>query len=259
MTSNDDVVTSVVRGGGGLKHIGIIMDGNRRYSRERGIPLKFAHVLGATIFMELVEFLASPVAKRDEVAPNLRGLKEVTFYALSLDNVAKRSSDEIEGIKKILSNMISVLMANDNLFKKGSSIKIKFVGEYRNVLDVELSERIQELEEKCYVNSGSADADDTNITVNIALCYDWYMEIIRASETANQLGDEYRMVDFIPLKSQMDLVIRTGGVSRTSGFFPLNTVYSEWVFSDLMWPEFTLQNFFDTCETFDGANRRFGV
>ena len=89
-------------------------------------------------------------------------------------------------------------------------------------------------------------------------CYDYQEELRKAIYNMIDFND-VNIFKYLPISTYMDLVIRTGNVKRTSGFFPYNTAYSEWEFLDIMWPEFTVDKLIEIVKNFDGSGRRFGA
>jgi undecaprenyl diphosphate synthase len=184
--------------------------------------------------------------------PALKDLSEVTFYALSVDNLIKRPDEEINQLKTIMTSVIATVDALILKNKELQNIQIVFVGEYSDYLDKDIVDgmrKIETLTEKHYP-----------LRVNIAICYDWSREINKAVASAAVSGGclTAKIETLLPVKTQMDLVIRAGNEIRTSGFFPLNTVYSEWSFLPKMWPEVTTKDIMDEIENFAAKERRFG-
>lgn len=216
-------------------HLGMILDGNRRYSKKRGIPEEFKHLQGTFNALRMIRYINEH--KKEDV-------QELTLYALSLDNVVKRDKSEIKEIYALLGLFLLWL---SELSKK-EEISIRFVGSYPEYLPENLTDVIDEISKK----PNGKDMLD----VNIALCYDGRKELDMALSKARESGGEIK--DYLYLRNDIDLVIRTGGNQRTSGFFPWHTIYAEWFFSPKMWPEYNPDDLDKSLTWYYRRQRRFG-
>jgi undecaprenyl diphosphate synthase len=219
------------------KHIAIIMDGNRRWARVHNLPPLEGHRRVANKVLEkLVEHAA------------VRGVKHITFWAFSTENW-RRSADEVKGIMTILKQSIGYF--GNRMHKKG--VRLVVIGDLSR-LEIQLQHSITSVVEMTKHNK--------KITVIIALNYGGRDEIIRAikkitrpdtvtEETFSHLLDTRGIPD-------PDLLIRTGGEQRISGFLPWQTVYSELYFAPWYMPDFTPRRLDEAIEEFSGRQRRFG-
>lgn len=219
------------------KHIAIIMDGNRRWARAHKLTVLEGHRRVANVVLEkLVEHAAK------------RGIKYITFWAFSTENW-DRAENEVNGIMTILKKSIGYFGKRMN--EKG--VRLLVIGDlYR--LEIQLQRSITSVVELTKHNN--------KITVVIALNYGGRDEIIRAikqithpvtisEETVSQLLDTHGIPD-------PDLLIRTGGEQRLSGFLPWQSVYSELYFPAWYMPDFTPRRLDEAIEEFARRQRRFG-
>lgn len=227
------------------KHIAIIMDGNRRWAREKGLETKEGHKAGA----DNLEKIAKDC--------NELGVKYLTVYAFSTENW-KRSQEEVSALMILLRNYLKKFSKNAN--KEG--IRIKILGDV-SVLDEGLRKSINEAVERT--------KNGTGLTLNIAFNYGGRAEIVYAMKKIAQkvANNEIKIEDinenlisnniYTENQPDPDLLIRPGGELRTSNFLPWQLVYSEFLFLDKYWPDFTEQDLDDAIETYQKRNRKFGA
>jgi len=221
-------------------HVGLIMDGNGRWATQRGLPRLAGHKAG-------VENVKPTV-----LAAKKFGIKYLTFYAFSTENW-KRPQDEVSGIMNLLSIFIDKEV--NNLHKEG--VRILHIGR-RERLDQGLRKKIE----------GAIDLtkDNTTITVQMGLDYGGRDEITQAvrkivasgvtpEEVTEELISQNLYTVGIP---DPDLIIRTSGELRTSNFLIWQSAYSEWIFPETYWPDFTEQVFWQTLVEYSRRDRRFG-
>lgn len=227
------------------KHIAIIMDGNRRWAREKGLDIKQGHKQGAKTLEKIVRYA------------NKIGLQYITVYAFSTENW-KRTKEEVGALMLLLQNYL------DDYSKRADTenIRVKILGDI-----TALSEGMQKSIKKCMERT----KDNTGVTFNIALNYGGRDEIVKATrnivekvkENKLQIEDitEETISNFLYTEGQPDpdLVIRTSGEIRTSGFLTWQAVYSEYIFIEKNWPDFTEQDLDDAIEVYKNRNRKFGA
>ncbi len=218
-------------------HIGIILDGNRRFAKRlMKEPLK-GHEYGAKKIEKLLDWCQE------------LNIKELTLYCLSLENFNRP--------KKEFNYLIRIFKKEFNKLKKDkrvqdNKIKIKFIGK-KDLFDKELQKVMQEIEYQT--------KDYENYIINFALAYGGRQEIIEAIKKMIQNKEqitEENLKKNLWLKNEPDLIIRTGGEKRTSNFLPWQAIYSEWIFLDKMWPEFTKDDLRKSIKEFSNRKRRFG-
>lgn len=205
------------------QHIGLIMDGNRRWARARGRFAFDGHKAGT----ENVEKIIEGAAERE--------IKHLTFFILSTENWKNRSRVELAGLMKLL--RIFLQEKRERLQKE--KVRLNILGDV-SVFPASLRKLFEETTDLL--------KDNSRIIVNIALNYGGRDEIIRAigkAETASQKITEENLGRFLDTAGQPDpdLVVRTGGRSRLSNFLIWQVSYAELYFSDTLWPDFDLPEF----------------
>ena len=223
--------------GNGLQHIGIIMDGNRRWAKGRGLPVIDGHRAG---FKNLKALLKT--VRELEV-------QYLSVYAFSTENWT-RAEEEVRGLMKlalwVLSNEV------DELHKE--NIQLRFLGT-REGLDKKLSELMDKAEEKTHSNDGGV----------LCICFNYggKQEIIDAANAAVESGQpltEESISSHVygPDIPDVDLIIRTSGEKRISNFMMWRGSYAEIEFTDTLWPDFTSDELKTIVEECQSRNRRFG-
>lgn len=227
------------------KHIAIIMDGNRRWARNKGLPVGLGHKEGAKTLEKIVRY-----AKQI-------GIKYITVYAFSTENW-KRSKEEVSTLMNLMMNYL------ESYSKRADSenIKVKIIGNRQG-----LSDKMNDLIDKCMERT----KDNTGITFNIALNYGGRDELLGAVKNiAEKIQNnemkieditEQTISDNLYTKGQPDpdLLIRTSGEIRLSNFLPWQLVYSEFVFIDKNWPDFSEKDLDEAIEEYQKRNRKFGA
>jgi len=225
------------------KHIGIIMDGNGRWAKKRLLPRNMGHKKGAEVFQDITRYC------------NELGLESVTFYAFSTENW-KRPAEEVNGIMSLLKEYL--VKAFD--YEKENN-RVIFLGD-KSAFSGELLELMLDIEEKT--------KDRTGMTLNIALNYGARNEIVTATKNIAQMVkngeidvediDEQLFSDNLYTKGQPDpdFILRPSGEKRISNFLLWQIAYSEFVYMDVLWPDFTRKDLDDAIIEFNRRNRRFG-
>ena len=226
------------------KHIAIIMDGNRRWAKEKGIDTKLGHKAGA----ETLEKIASYA--------NKIGLKYLTVYAFSTENW-KRTKEEVGALMILLRTYLDKFLNKESL----RNIRIRVLGDIEN-LDKSLKESIEKIIEKSKNNTG--------LTLNIAFNYGGRAEIVRAVRRISDKvsKDELKIED---IKKELvtnnlytngepdpDLLIRPGGELRISNFLLWQLAYTEFLFIDKYWSDFSEEDLLEAIKKFENRNRKFG-
>jgi tritrans,polycis-undecaprenyl-diphosphate synthase [geranylgeranyl-diphosphate specific] len=227
------------------KHIGIILDGNRRFAKRLMMKPWMGHEWGAKKVEKLIEW-------------NVKyKIKELTLYALSVQNFFSRPQNELNYLFNLFEKELKNLMNDEKISKH--KIRINFIGRL-NLFDNKLQELMKKIMEKTKKNN--------NLTINFAVAYGGREEVIDAVKKISQQikkGEldinkinEESFKDFLYLKDAPDLIIRTGGEKRTSNFLNYQADYSEWIFLDIMWPEFEKKDFVKCLNEYSSRKRRFG-
>lgn len=227
------------------KHIAIIMDGNRRWAKNRMLPIKLGHKQGAETLKKVVRYA------------NSIGLEYITVYAFSTENW-KRSEEEVTALMSLLETYLEDFSKEADT----ENIVIRVLGDL-TALSSSLQESIQKTIERTKNNTGTV--------FNIALNYGGRNEIVNAIQNISKevLEGKIKLEDIneevvsnhlytknIP---DPDLLIRTSGELRLSGFLPWQSVYSEFIFLDKLWPDFTPEDLSNAIEVFKKRNRKFGA
>ncbi len=225
------------------KHIGIIMDGNGRWAKKRMLPRNMGHKKGAEVFQDITRYC------------NQLGLEAVTFYAFSTENW-KRPQEEIDGLMKLFKQYLI-----DAFDYEKENNKVVFLGD-KSAFNPELRDLMLEIEQKT--------ADRTGMILNLALNYGSRSEIVNAcKEIAAKVKDgeisvddidEQMFSDHLYTKNQPDpdFILRPSGEKRISNFLLWQCAYSEFVYMDVLWPDFTRKDLDAAIEEFNRRNRRFG-
>ena len=229
------------------KHVGIIMDGNGRWAKKRGLPRSEGHKAGAKTFRKIGEFAADI------------GIRYLTFYAFSTENW-KRPEDEVQAImdlfEEYLDEVIDRILENQE-----RGIRLHFVGD-RSALSPTLKDLMEKTE--------AITADKDKVHLNIAINYGGRAEIVKSvREIALAVKNGEMDIDDITSQSisdrlytagqpDPDLIIRPSGEYRLSNFLTYQSAYSELWFSDILWPDFTEDDLVTALRAFEKRNRRFG-
>jgi undecaprenyl diphosphate synthase len=221
------------------KHVAFIMDGNRRWAREHKLAILMGHNKGAEQIENIVTYGAD------------KGIKYVTFWAFSTENW-KRSEEEVSHLMEVFRTILLGPMVK-RLIKKG--VRLQIIGDYQA-----FSKDIVEGLDKLIEESKNNDL----ITATIALNYGGRPEIIRAvnrllKENVSEINEaEFSKYLYTFEQPDPDLIIRTGGEQRLSGYLPWQGVYSELYFTDTYWPEFDETAFQTALDEYTHRERRFG-
>ncbi|MDD2446098.1 MAG: isoprenyl transferase [Tissierellia bacterium] len=226
------------------KHISIIMDGNGRWAEKRSLPRNFGHQEGMKRVIETVE------------AAYELGIEYLTLYAFSTENW-KRPASEIEGLMKIL--IIYIRRELDKITK--NNIVINILGDISELHEIPRRE-VEKAVERTKNNTG--------MVLNIALNYGGRDEIVHGiKEYLKEIEMGKVSVDDLNINSfssylytkgqpDPDLVIRPSGEQRLSNFLLYQIAYSEFWFSDVLWPDFKANHLYEAIIEFQNRNRRFG-
>jgi undecaprenyl diphosphate synthase len=217
-------------------HVAIIMDGNGRWARQRGKPVKFGHRHGAEVARSVVEACVE------------RNIPFLTLFAFSSENWS-RPIAEVDGLMALF---LSVLKRSEiNQFQQ-KEVKFNFIGK-RDDLAPKLLRSMDEVE--------SLTENNTGTTVTVAVDYGGRWDITEAGQirSSDIDADLLRAQTSLGLIPDPDLCIRTGGEKRISNFLLWQLAYTEFYFADCYWPEFTEAEFQRALEEFASRQRRFGA
>jgi undecaprenyl diphosphate synthase len=220
--------------GAAARYVAIITDGNGRWAEQRGLPVIDGHQAGA-----------------DTVKARLRdaaefGVRELTVYSFSTENWT-RPKDEVDGLMAMFGERID--RETPELDDEG--VRMRFIGR-REGIPPELEERMDWAEEKTGAND--------RITLFVAFNYGGRAEILDAAARYDGGGEDgFRRLLYAPEMHDPDLLIRTSGELRVSNYLLWQVAYSEFVFRDELWPDFSREAFAASLEEFAARRRRFGA
>ena len=216
------------------RYVAIITDGNGRWAQQRGLPVIEGHQAGADVVKERL---------RDAVS---FGVEELTVYSFSTENWT-RPRDEVEGLMAMFAERID--RETPELHEEG--VRMRFVGR-REGLEAGLLERMEWAEE----TTGGND----RITLFVAFNYGGRAEILDAARSfTGETEEEFRRHLYAPDMHDPDLLIRTSGEIRISNYLLWQLAYSEFVFRDELWPDFSREAFAESLEEYAARQRRFGA
>ena len=226
------------------EHIAVIMDGNGRWAKKRFMPRGFGHKAGADALEQALE-------DADEL-----GIKYLTVYAFSTENW-KRSVEEVTGLMNLFRRFLENAIPKSNK----NNVRVRVIGE-RSKLAPDIITAINNLEEATKANTG--------LQFNVAINYGGRDEIARAmKKIAEEVKDGKLSPEDITeevISSHLDtweipdpdLLIRTSGEERLSNFLPWQLAYSEFYFTDTLWPDFNRDSFIEAIRHYTKRDRRYG-
>ena len=220
-----------------INHVGIVMDGNRRWAKSKNKKPWEGHREGAKTVDNLLNW-----AKELEI-------KELTLYTLSIENL-QRDKKELDEIFSLFKQWFEKFRKEKRV--KEDKIKIRFPGNL-NLIPKEIREMAEEIEEET--------ENHDNYIINFCFAYGGRQELLNVVNKLKSKKGEITEKDIeenLWLNSQPDIIIRTGGKTRTSNFLPWQSIYSEWFFLDKMWPEFNKEDLTKCIEKFNKTSRNFG-
>lgn len=223
------------------RHVAITMDGNGRWATQRKLPRTSGHNEGLKTAKRIVKAAAD------------LGIESLTLYVFSTENW-KRAEQEVG----FLMNLIHTHLKGELQFYRDNKIKINHIGDMSA-----LPKNIQKDLTDCIEDT----KDFTNLKLNLAIDYGGRDEIIRGIKKACASGLDLQNLneaDFskyldMPECSDVDLLIRTGGEKRLSNFLLWHVAYSEFEYTDTLWPDYSVEEFYKHIESFTKRERRFGA
>lgn len=229
---------------GAPQHIGIIMDGNGRWAKKRGLPRSAGHAAGAAVFRTITRYASSI------------GVKHLTVYAFSTENWS-RPAEEVSALMKLFHQYLEEALRDF----MNENIRIRFLGD-TSAFSPELQALIRRVEEISAPKSG--------MVLNLAMNYGGRAEITRAMRLlaervkSGELQPEEITEEMIASnlytagQPDPDLIIRPSGEERLSNFLLWQSAYTEFEYLDILWPDFKPKHLDEAIEKFRGRNRRFG-
>ena len=228
-------------------HVGVIMDGNGRWAKKRGLSRSEGHIEGAKTFRRIGEYAGD------------LGINNISFYAFSTENWA-RPQNEVNAIMQLFYDYLEE--ARERLDEnKEKGIRLRFLGD-RTVLSPDLQYMMDYIEDET--------KEMTKINLNIAVNYGGRQEILHSVKKIAQrvkngelLPEEISLDDiqnglYTLEQPPVDLIIRPSGEQRLSNFLLWQSAYAEFWYSDVLWPDFTEKDFDEALKAYEKRNRRFG-
>lgn len=227
------------------KHVAIIMDGNGRWAKKRMMPRSYGHVQGSKTVEQICE------------DAHRLGIKYLTVYAFSTENW-KRSEDEINSLMKLLRTYLKDCIKTSDK----NNMRVRVVGDISK-LSKDMQESILELEEKSATNTG--------LNFQVALNYGGRDELVRAVKRLLNDYEKHKiqidnineavMERYLDTKDipDPDLLIRTSGEQRISNFFLWQLAYTEFYYTDVLWPDFNKEELLKAIDFYNGRERRYGA
>ena len=229
------------------EHIAIIMDGNGRWAKKRDLPRYKGHIEGAKTFRKIGEFAAD------------LGIKYITFYAFSTENW-KRPKEEVSAIMNLFREYLKEALGRVEEDRK-NGIRISFIGSREGIpADIRLlMKQVERIGRK-----------EDRIMLNIAVNYGGRQEIV---ESVREIAEDVKKGKIKPSEIDMDtisshlytagmpdpdLIIRPSGEQRLSNFLLWQSAYAEFWYSDVLWPDFTEEDFVEALRAYEHRSRRFG-
>jgi undecaprenyl diphosphate synthase len=221
-------------GADGPRYVAIITDGNGRWAKQRGLPALRGHEAGADVVKARL---------RDAVT---FGIKELTVYSFSTENW-NRSKAEVSGLMRMFARRIDA----ETPELKDEGVRMRFIGRRAAPVSSRLIEKMEWAEAET--------ASNDRITLFVSFNYGGRAEILDAARSFTG-GDEedFRRLLYAPDMHDPDLIIRTSGEQRLSNFLTWQSAYSELVFRDELWPDFTRDAFAASLAEYGSRHRRFG-
>jgi undecaprenyl diphosphate synthase len=229
------------------RHIAVIMDGNGRWAKQRGLPRTEGHKKGAEVFRQICQYAADI------------GIEYLSFYAFSTENW-KRSAQEVDAIMDLLRHYLNEMEEREKENEEGR-YRIRFLGA-REGMPADIAYLMDEVEERS--------KDKTRMFVNLCVNYGGRDEIVHAARALAkkaQSGElspdditEQSISDLLYTAGQPDpdLVIRPSGEYRLSNFLIWQSAYAEFYYDNVLWPDFTPADFDRAIDAYNQRDRRFG-
>jgi len=218
-----------------LNHIAVIIDGNRRWAKSRGLASYKGHEEGAKILEKFLDWCKE------------LGINETTAYILSTENL-KRDALEL----KFLFDLFRKFFKKMKEKAKENQAKVKFIGDL-SLIPKDVKEMAESLEKET--------ESFKERKINFCMAYGGRLELVKTfNKLKNKQGEitEEDITNSLWLKESPELIIRTGDAMRTSNFLPWQSVYSEWVFLEKCWPDFSKEDLISCIENFSNRKRNFG-
>ena len=226
------------------EHVGIIMDGNGRWAKQHMLPRPAGHRAGAENFRTITRYAAKI------------GIRYLTLYAFSTENWS-RPSDEVNALMSLFHDYLEEALRDF----MDENIRVRFIGDV-SAFSPELRKLIHEVEE--------ASAPKTGMVLNLAMNYGGRAELLRATKAVAKdaldgkispetlTEEEFSQYLYTAGQSEVDLIIRPSGEQRLSNFLLWQCAYAEFVYFDILWPDFRPEDLDAAIRVYSSRQRRFG-
>lgn len=233
-----------------INHLGIIMDGNRRFAQKLMLQPWKGHEWGEKKVEEVLDWCKE------------FGIRTVTLYTLSLENIRGRPKLELDYLYKLMERVVNGVLRNKKHFVHKNRVRVRIIGR-TSFIPPKLRKLLAKVE--------SVTKNYENSEANFAIAYSSRAEIIDAVRRIAELVKDGKIdaakIDESVIKENLynpdmadpDLIIRTGGEKRLSNFLMFQSAYSELFFTDTTWPEFSRSEFAKAINDFNQRKRRFGA
>lgn len=222
-------------------HIAIIPDGNRRWAKRKGIDKRRGYEIGIRHIGDVLKWCRQ------------KRIRMLSMWGFSTENF-KRPKDEVGALFELFeSNLMKILEEGKESYRK-YKVRVRFIGR-KDLFPREIREKLEAVEKKTEKNG--------KYFFNVFLGYGGRQEILDAVNAAVKKGravdeKEFESLLYTSEIPEPDMVIRTSGEWRVSGFLPWQAAYSEWYFSPKLWPDFSKKDFFDALKEYARRKRRYG-
>lgn len=229
-----------------MVHLGIIPDGNRRWCAKNNLPHDKLITIWEKLFIDKIQNYAQ-IRHDNKKYKRLKEIDELSVYISSIDNYNRNDNTRFL-ITKTLNKIMNIILFPKGFFANEylneiesiiSDLSFNFIGDL-NLLSEETREKLDMVHKKC----------QGKFRVNLAVMYDYDADLKNYESEKNELYNR--------LQSNIDIIFRSGGEHRTSGFFPTKTIYSELYFEKKFWPDIELSDFNKCVKYLKTRHRRFG-
>ena len=234
-----------------MVHIGIIPDGNRRWLKKNNMELKNAVSIWTSKMLELLLKILDNKNLKDKKYKKLKKINEVSLYICSIDNL-NRNDDTIKYILEFIENVYNLIFKKRSDIYDLNDIQYKKIEYYLSNININVIGEIELFPKKTQeiLKDIKRTNQNNKFTLNLAIGYDYNNDLKNYKDND--------LVNYDRNQSNIDILFRSGGEKRVSGFFPTKILYSELFFYNKLWPDITLDDINKVIKKFLKRDRRFG-
>ena len=234
-----------------MVHIGIIPDGNRRWLKKNNMELKNAVSIWTSKMLELLLKILDNKNLKDKKYKKLKKINEVSLYICSIDNL-NRNDDTIKYILEFLENLYNLIFKKRSDIYDLNDIQYKKIEYYLSNININVIGEIELFPKKTQeiLKDIKRTNQNNKFTLNLAIGYDYNNDLKNYKDND--------LVNYDRNQSNIDILFRSGGEKRVSGFFPTKILYSELFFYNKLWPDITIDDINKVIKKFLKRDRRFG-